>query len=284
MSRSSARGFSVNLFLPGGDPEGLRVVEKTNWNGRGLVFPKAMFAEGRARKELANTGVYILAGASETGALPTIYVGEGDPVGPRLDDHFKKKQFWQHVVVFTSKDAILNKAHVQRLEARLVEIARDAKRCKLDNGNIPRPPSLSESDEDMVEGFLDNILLCLPVLGYSAFRRISWEDSSSPVLTLRGKSITARARETATGFVVEAGSGCVGDGELAPKYADYMRELRNELIQQGVLVRDGDHYRLAQDYGFSSPSLAAGILLGNSVNGLTAWKTASGKALKETKQ
>lgn len=284
MSKSSARGFSVNLFLPGGDPEGLRVVEKTNWNGRGLVIPKAMFTESRARKELEHTGVYILAGPSEAGALPMIYVGEGDPIGPRLDDHFKKKQFWQHVVAFTSKDGILNKAHVQRLEARLVEIARDAKRCKLDNGNTPRPPSLSEFDEDMVEGFLDNILLCLPILGYSAFRRISWEDSSSPVLTLRGKSITARARETATGFVVEAGSGCVGDGELAPKYADYMRELRGELIEQGVLVREGTGYRLAQDYVFSSPSLAAGILLGNSVNGLTAWKTASGKALKEMKQ
>jgi hypothetical protein len=126
--------------------------------------------------------------------------------------------------------------------------------------------------------------MCLPILGYSAFRRISWEDSSSPVLTLRGKSITARARETATGFVVEAGSGCVGDADLAPKYADYMSELRGELIRQGVMVRDGGRYRLAQDYAFSSPSLAAGILMGNSVNGLTAWKTASGKALKETKQ
>jgi hypothetical protein len=284
MSRLGTRGFTVNLFLPDADPEGLRVVEKTNWNGRGLVFPKAMFTQARSRKELTQTGVYVLAGPSETGSLPTIYVGEGDPVGPRLDEHFKKKAFWQQVVIFTSKDAVLNKAHVQRLEARLVELARDAKRCKLDNGNTPRPPSLSEADEDMVEGFLDNMLLCLPILGYSAFQRVSWDDSQSPVLTLRGKSITARARETATGFVVEKGSGCVGDSDLAPKYADYMRELRMELIAQGVMVRDGECYRLTQDYVFSSPSLAAGILLGNSVNGLTAWKTASGKALKETKE
>jgi hypothetical protein len=57
-----------------------------------------------------------------------------------------------------------------------------------------------------------------------------------------------------------------------------------ELIAQGVMVPDGECYRLTQDYVFSSPSLAAGILLGNSVNGLTAWRTACGKALKETKE
>jgi len=46
MSRSPAcRGFSVNVFLPAGDPEGVKVVEKSNWTGRGLVIPKAIFGE-----------------------------------------------------------------------------------------------------------------------------------------------------------------------------------------------------------------------------------------------
>jgi hypothetical protein len=43
------RGFSVNVFLPSGDPDGLKVVEKSNWTGRGLVIPRPMFAESRAR-------------------------------------------------------------------------------------------------------------------------------------------------------------------------------------------------------------------------------------------
>lgn len=37
--RTIRRGFSVNVFLPAGDPEGLKVVEKSNWTGRGLVIP-----------------------------------------------------------------------------------------------------------------------------------------------------------------------------------------------------------------------------------------------------
>ena len=114
------RGFSVRIFIPGGEPDGLRIVEKSNWTGQGLVFPRAQFAEARQRPELKRTGVYILWGPGETGQLPRAYVGEGDAVLPRLDQHAKSKDFWTHAAVFASKDQNLNKAHVQYLEARLV--------------------------------------------------------------------------------------------------------------------------------------------------------------------
>ena len=32
------RGFSIRVFLPEGTPEGLRLVEKSNWTGRGIVY------------------------------------------------------------------------------------------------------------------------------------------------------------------------------------------------------------------------------------------------------
>lgn len=35
------RGYSVRIFIPSGEPEGLRIVEKSNWTGLGLVFPRA---------------------------------------------------------------------------------------------------------------------------------------------------------------------------------------------------------------------------------------------------
>ena len=185
------RGFSVNVFLPTGDPEGLKVVEKSNWTGRGLVIPRAMFGESKSREELGRTGVYLLVGPSETSTLPALYVGEGDPIRPRLEQHAKNKDFWTHAVGFTSKDTNLNKAHVQRLESRLVELAKNAKRCVLENGNMPAPPSLSEADEAMAEGFLDDVLLCLPILGYSMFEAGAAVAAAEPEAPL-----TPRAAET----------------------------------------------------------------------------------------
>ncbi len=84
--------------------------------------------------------------ASEESGLPRVYVGEGDPIRPRLVQHAAKKDFWTTCFAFTSKDENLNKAHVQYLEARLVNLATGAKRCTLDNEKILPLRPLSESD------------------------------------------------------------------------------------------------------------------------------------------
>ena len=43
---------------------------------------------------------------------------------PRLEQHYREKDFWTSLIVFTAKDKLhLNKAHVQYLESRLVSLA-----------------------------------------------------------------------------------------------------------------------------------------------------------------
>ena len=32
--------YSIRIFLPGGDPAGLRTIETSNWTGAGLVIPR----------------------------------------------------------------------------------------------------------------------------------------------------------------------------------------------------------------------------------------------------
>ena len=188
-------GFSVRIFIPSGEPEGVRIVEKSNWTGQGVVFPRSLMAEARKRPELARTGVYVLWGPSESGQLPRVYVGEGDGVLPRLDQHARSKDFWTHAVVFTSKDQNLNKAHVEHLEARLVTLATEAKRCELDNGNVPQLPALSEADRADAESFLADVLRLPAVVGVSVFE-IGSERSEEPRLVPQG----ARCRRAWSGW------------------------------------------------------------------------------------
>ena len=79
------RGFSVRMFLPDGDPDGVKVVEKSNWTGCGLIIPRSLYGEAKGRPELARAGVYLLVGQAEASPLPQVYVGEGDPLRPRLE-------------------------------------------------------------------------------------------------------------------------------------------------------------------------------------------------------
>ena len=194
---------------------------------------------------------------------------------PRLDQHAKQKDFWTHAAVFTSKDQNLNKAHVQYLEARLVQQARDAKRVELDNGNVPQLPALSEADAADAEAFLLDLLLCLPLMGAPFFEQAQTPQTRGRELILKAKGIEARAE----GFVVRGGSQAVK--EEVPSIHAYLAELRKTLLAQGVLVPDGSALRVTQDYVFNSPSTAAGVLLGRSANGRTEWRDAKGRTLKD---
>jgi len=64
----------------------------------------------KGRAELEKTGVYVVSGPSVETGRERIYIGEGDPVRPRLANHATKKDFWTQGFVFISKDNNLNKA------------------------------------------------------------------------------------------------------------------------------------------------------------------------------
>ncbi len=271
--------YTIKIFVPAGDPEGIRIIEKSNWSGVGLVIPRALFGEGKQRREMARTGVYVLVGPPEESGLPRVYVGEGDPIRPRLEQHAAKKDFWTTCFAFTSKDENLNKAHVQYLEARLVELAGKAKRCTLDNGNSPSLPSLSESDAAEAEGFLEEALMCFPVLGLGVFSTAGTPMPSAHRLSMSGRGVKAQGYESAEGFVVLAGSEAALD-EVSSCYP-YIIELRAALVKNGVLKSAGDRYSFTQNYVFPSPSSAASAILGRSVNGRDAWRAKDGRTLNE---
>lgn len=274
--------FSLRIFVADGDPDGLRLVERSNWVGKALMFPRTLLPQVKQRPELIQTGVYLLLGPREDGEGDMLYVGEGDPIRPRLESHYAQKDFWTRAVCFVATPGQLNKAHVQFLEANLIRLAKAAKRLPLDNANQPMEPSLSEADKADMQVFLDNMLGMLPVLGVHAFEQAGAPVGKSPImLTCKGKGVEAQGYESSQGFVVKAGSRAVLD--VTPTFVQ-MRgtsELRNDLIANGVLTMDGASYRFGQDYVFSAPSAASDIILGGSTNGRMQWKDAKGRTLKD---
>jgi hypothetical protein len=172
-----------------------------------------------------------------------------------------------------------NKAHVQFIESRLIELAAGAKRCVLDNGNSPALPSLSGAD---AAGFLAEMLLCFSVLGVNVFSASTPVPEDAKLLYIASKNIKAEGLETADGFVVRAGSGAA-QSEV-PSCHRFLKALRAVLFSNGVLKPAGDGFVFAQDYVFSSPSTAAGVVQGRTANGRMDWKTKDGMTLKEIEE
>jgi hypothetical protein len=274
--------FSLRIFVPDGNPAGLRLVEKSHWTGLGLVCPRALFPTAKSREEFGRAGVYVLVGPSEEGDLPTIYVGQGDPLRLRLEQHYVTKDFWTWAVAFVSKDGSLNTAHVQYLETRLVQRAREARRARLDNQNVPREPALAEAERMDAETFLADILSLLPVLGLTVFEPAPAAGDGRTMLTLRSQRIVARGYDSSQGFVVAQGSQA--SPTSSPSARPGLGTLREELLAQGVLTAQGDLLVFTQDYVFKSPSAAAGLALGQEANGRTAWVDATGRTLRQIQE
>lgn len=274
------RPTSIRIFLADGVPDGIRLVDKSNWVGRAVVASRAQLGKALQREELSRPGVYLLLGAGE-GGTSRLYVGEADVLRERLKQHANRKDFWTRFVAFISSDESLNKAMVRHLEARLISLAKGANQWELDNSAMPVEPPLSEPDRADAEWFLAEMLIIFPVLGIDAFEAAAEPapGDSLELLFLAERGAEGRGREVADGFVVLKDSRA--RAKETRSIHTYMRELRQQLLERGVLAAVGEHLVFAQDYRFASPSTAAGVLVGGASNGRIAWKDRNGITLKQ---
>ena len=306
---TTSQAYSVRVFVPSGQPDDLFIIEKSNWTGVGFAFPRANFAKARSRSELDQPGVYVLWGHDEDELRPKVYVGMSDRTSQRISNHISRqdREFWQHTVAFTSKDGNFNGSHARYVESRLISLATEAGRCELQNSQEPSAPNLSEADKADAESFLQDVLLCLPLVSANFFAELqqkhgrqqttdatlSTEPSQPDQVTedqnLLYLRIGSGDRETdSTGyvngseFVVLAGSKAAKSAASSASATIVRR--REDLMNRGVLEDQGTHYLLTKDTPFDTPSTASSTMRGSNSNGRIDWKNSAGKTLSEVEQ
>jgi hypothetical protein len=273
---------TIKLFLPRGDAKSLRTAEISNWTGKAVAAPRTELDELLAREELDKAGVYMLIGNDPHTNAPRAYIGEAEVIRERLKQH-RTKEFWVSAIVFVSKDENLTKAHVRYLESRLLAEAAKVNRFTLEQ-NQAGGSKLPESDREDREVFLTRIRQLLPVLGSDILAPIAQPAAKAQpggVLFCRIKGAEGRGQRTVNGFVIFRGSTAVLEERPSAENYPYVIAQRKQLIAEGVLTEKDGFLVFTRDAEFSSPSAAAAVIHGGSANGLIAWKTDSGKSLKQ---
>ncbi|MFC7422252.1 GIY-YIG nuclease family protein [Iodobacter arcticus] len=273
---------TIKIFLAHGDPKRLRTAELSNWTGKAVAGPRTEFDSILAREEATNAGVYFLTGIDTETGKQALYIGEAESIKNRLKSHLEK-DFWNQVVFFTSKDENLTKAHIRFLEGRLIDEAKQSGRAVLKNAQSSGA-KLPESDREDMEVFLEKMQQLLPALGVEALVPTTaiLPPSSYEMFFCELKGLKASGYLTSNGIVVVSGSNAVlQERDSAPKYP-WVMALRQKLKDDGTLVPDGERLLFTKDTEFASASAAAVVIHGGTTNGLTAWKNAQGKSLKET--
>jgi len=276
-------GFSITIWVPPALEGGMRVITKSNWIGQVVLSTRSVTKKALESEFLKGTvGVYILIGNQDGTNIPRVYIGKGDPIEPRLLEHLKKRDFWEYFVGITRQKVTLDPGGIGYIEAKLLRIAEHAKRSDLENKKTESKPSMTPWGEHEMESFIAEALLCLRSVGITIFEspaKPPKPTGAEPVYVyVNTNNVSAKGYlRSAGGVIVTKGSEATS--KAAPSmYPTYVAR-KAKLVEDGLLVRDGDRYRFVDDQLFDSPSEAADIVGGNHVNGWKVWKTDTGVSL-----
>lgn len=282
-----ARGKSINLYLMDGDVNGRIKCTLANWTGLAIKIPRTSLDLCKDRDELKQTGVYFLFGRDDLTDKNVVYIGQagvrknGEGILNRLLEHNRnpKKDYWTEAIAITTSNDSLGPTEISYLEHRFCQLAIEANRYDVKNGNDPTPGNPSEEKQSELEDFIDYAKVIVGTLGHKVFAPLvasagNESSSESQELYCTRSGLHAVGVSTADGFVVKKGSTIASKlTKSCPEYTIKKREQYKEKID--------DNFVLLEDILFNTPSGAASFVCGASTNGNVEWKTADGVTLKE---
>lgn len=275
----TASAKTIQIFLPSGDPRGLRVAEITTRIVQVIEVPRSRLDEFARMAESAQVGVYLLFGAAEDGAEPQVYVGQTGDLRARLASHHAKKDFWQRALVVVSRTNSLTQTHALFLEWHCLKRAAEVGRYAIENGNTgSKPHTPAPLEADCLEIF-ETAGILLATLGFPVFDAVG-RAAGAERFFCTSAGTDARGVLVDDGFVVLKGS--IGRRESVRSIRDASTgRARSRLIDSGVVRVEGDTIVFDRDHLFGSPSMAALAVLGRNSNGWVEWKTKDGRTLDE---
>ena len=292
------RSKNINMFLMDGEVTGKIKCTLSNWTGVIYKIPRIKLGDLKSRDEMKQSGIYFLFGRDEDKQKDVTYIGQattrknGEGILLRIQEHTRDihADYFNDVIILTTQNNSFGPTEISYLENKFTQLAKEAGRYIVKNGNDPNPGNVTEEKESELDEIVENTLMIIGTLGYRVFvpmiKEVSQDltDNHSTYLYLKRKTkksnrvIEATCERTTEGFVVLEGSQVeIKDSPYLPAS---LKEMRQNLIASRV-IQDGV---LKEKQLFSSPSYAAAFLLGMQTNGRTDWKDQDGRTLKELEE
>lgn len=291
MKRSRAK--TIQIFLPDGNPGGVKFVEVTNRTVQAILIPRSLLSTVKNRPEVQNVALYFLFGDNDEGTRTEAYIGEAEVGYDRLKQHNVGKDFWDVAVLVVTNNSQnqFTKSDVKFLEHLAFTEAMVAGRYAI-NQTIPTNPFIPEWRREDLFDIFETISLLLGTLGYPLFESYrgnqedrTLETNDDELFYCTRRDTEAFGKWTEDGFIVYKGSKMASYS--SPGFESRL-DKHNEIIQKfmndGILGKEDDRYVFLNDQPFNTPSAASSFVLQSASNGWTDWKDKSGRTLDELKR
>lgn len=278
-SVSGRRARTIQIYLPSGDPSGIRQAELTTSIFRVFEVPRNLISEFLSMPDSSQVGLYFLIGGDE---LSELYIGQSGNVGHRLSQHNKdSNKEWDRALVVVSLTQNLTQTHVLYLEAFSIELAKRYERYILLNGNSGQSPHVPKPLKADFDDIHETASLLLTTLGYPIFEPLLSDDK----ITDEEKLYCVRAGVKGEGYYTNEGMVVLkgSEGRLNPggKIREDIVRARDRLIDAGVMKVVNERTVMARDHLFKTPSAASCALLAAASNGWIDWKSSDGRTLSD---
>jgi hypothetical protein len=268
--------LAMQIIFPKGDPNGIKIIELTGWNGKAFIVPRTEIALLRDRIEMKSSGLYFLFGEDEISGDQLVYIGESGDCAARLGSHDIQKDYWNTALVF------LGPPDRNYLESASAKLAKESNRYIVKNSVQPRQEELNEFDKIKNERYFDGVKKILNTFDLPVFESVKDSIIDTNIYVLKADGVEAKAQLLDGGNLnVLAGSSArIRETEA---FWGWSQNTRKQFIQDGTFIEKGDDvsYILTKDFIFKSPSAAAATMTGRPINGWTAWKDEKGNTLDD---
>ena len=247
------RSKNINMFLMDGEVTGKIKCTLSNWTGVIYKIPRIQLGDLKSRDEMKQSGIYFLFGRDEDKQKDVTYIGQattrknGEGVLLRIQEHTRDTHadYFNDVIILTTQNNSFGPTEISYLENKFTQLAKEAGRYIVKNGNDPNPGNVTEEKESELDEIVENTLMIIGTLGYRVFvpmtTKVSQDltDNHSTYLYLKRKTkksnkvIEATCERTTEGFVVLEGSQVeIKDSPYLPAS---LKEMRQNLIASRVI-------------------------------------------------
>lgn len=269
-----ARSKKLEIIYHNGKPDGIRQVRRQLSTMTAYVIPRPLLAEAKRITGIDRPGIYYLINEDDDNRIAQVYVGQTRNGVTRLDDHNRSKDFWNKAIMFLADNKTFSLDMISGLEAYAISKITASKRYRVENAVNPRY-EIDEYDLPLIEEVYEEIEFIMATQGYKM--------ENAPLSLDRGKLLyTTRNGIRGIGnydgdqFEVLEGS----EIDMSRRcHSDKIERQRQNAVQTGDIVKNGERYTLRVSVSFPSPSTAAMFVLGGSTNGWTEWKSRNGETM-----
>ena len=295
---------TIQIYLPKGNPRGLRLAEMTTRTVRLIEIPRIHIDDFFAMPDANQVGLYFLIGETESTDKPLLYIGQTGDLRRRLNQH-DDKDFWTRAFVMLSTNNSMTQTHALYMEHKAIATATQVGRYEIKNGNTGNKPHTPDPLKADCEELFYTLDVLLSTLGQPVFESLNIKENNNiknqssgdvavPLISTADALPIADSQPTlfyykATdgdakvyydddGFVILAGS-LIRQAQ-AISAPPFVTKIKENLLSSGKLTPiNNKSYQLTENQLFKTPSGASSLVSGRSTNGWIEWKNEAGKTL-----